>query len=156
LLCPLLHIVDRANLTELQLKRLMKSGRDWNPAMHKGPKRRSASFLMGVPLWWAVQGTFGWPFLVRGSSNPVWPATSRLEPWCGGILISHKVPVMNIRSLTVREGHRDYSLKSAPHNGNPKIPLILLKGTWLEESGFVIGLPVCVKVSQNQIIITPR
>jgi hypothetical protein len=93
---------------------------------------------------------------VRGSSNPVWPATLRLEPWCGGILFLHKVLIMNIRSLTVREGHRDYCLKGKSHSGNPKTPFILLKGTWLEESGFVIGLPISVQVLQNQLVITPR
>ncbi|MCU7919138.1 MAG: type I toxin-antitoxin system SymE family toxin [Candidatus Thiodiazotropha sp. (ex Epidulcina cf. delphinae)] len=62
---------------------------------------------------------------------------------------------MNTRSLIVRQGHRDYSLKAKPNGGNPKIPFILLKGTWLEESGFVIGLPLCVQVTQNQLIITP-
>jgi hypothetical protein len=63
---------------------------------------------------------------------------------------------MNIRSLTVREGRRDYSLKSKPNSGNPKIPLILLKGSWLEESGFNIGLSICIQVSKNQLIITPE
>ena len=63
---------------------------------------------------------------------------------------------MNIRSLTVREGRRDYTLKTKPNSGNPKIPFILLKGSWLEESGFIIGLSICVKVSKHQLIITPR
>jgi hypothetical protein len=63
---------------------------------------------------------------------------------------------MDVRSLTVREGRRDYCLKGTPHKGNPKTPLILLKGTWLEESGFVIGLPICVQVAKNQLIITPQ
>ncbi|MCF6255037.1 MAG: type I toxin-antitoxin system SymE family toxin [Gammaproteobacteria bacterium] len=63
---------------------------------------------------------------------------------------------MNKRHIIVREGHRDYCLKSAPHKGNPKTPFILLKGTWLEESGFVIGLPICVQVTQNRLIITPQ
>jgi hypothetical protein len=63
---------------------------------------------------------------------------------------------MNIRSLTVREGRRDYSLKSKPNSGNPKVPLISLKGSWLEDSGFTIGLSISVQVSQNQLIITPQ
>jgi hypothetical protein len=79
-----------------------------------------------------------------------------LEPWCGGVLLLHKVFTMDVRSLTVREGHRDYFLKGKPHKGSPKIPFILLKGSWLEESGFVIGLPIFVQVSKGQLIIIPR
>jgi hypothetical protein len=62
---------------------------------------------------------------------------------------------VNKRHLIVREGRRDYFLKGNNHKGNPKTPFILLKGAWLEESGFVIGLPICVQVSRNQLIITP-
>ena len=36
-------------------------------------------------LWRVVWGTFGWPFLVGGSSNSVRSATLRLEPWGGGL-----------------------------------------------------------------------
>ncbi|MCU7905912.1 MAG: type I toxin-antitoxin system SymE family toxin [Candidatus Thiodiazotropha sp. (ex Epidulcina cf. delphinae)] len=63
---------------------------------------------------------------------------------------------MHERNLMVRQGHRDYSLKSKPNSGNPKIPFILLKGTWLEECGFVIGLPIFVQVTKHQLIITSR
>ncbi|MES9859891.1 MAG: SymE family type I addiction module toxin [Candidatus Thiodiazotropha sp. 4PDIV1] len=63
---------------------------------------------------------------------------------------------MQKRKLMVRQGHRDYSLKNKPSSGNPRIPFILLKGSWLEESGFVIGLSISIQVSQNQLIITPR
>ena len=63
---------------------------------------------------------------------------------------------MDFRLLTVREGRRDYCLKGKSHKGNPKIPFILLKGSWLEESEFIIGLSIRVRVSQNQLIITPR
>ena len=63
---------------------------------------------------------------------------------------------MSKRSLTVREGHRDYTLKSNPNSGNPITPFILLKGSWLENAGFTIGLPVCVQVDENKLIITPQ
>jgi hypothetical protein len=63
---------------------------------------------------------------------------------------------MDVRLLTVRKGRRDYCLKGKSHKGNPKIPFVSLKGSWLEESGFVIGLPICVQVFKNQLIITPR
>lgn len=62
---------------------------------------------------------------------------------------------MKDRQLKVREGHRDYSLKTKPGKGNPIIPLLLLKGSWLEEAGFVIGLPVVVHVSERKLLITP-
>lgn len=91
-----------------------------------------------------------------GSLNPVRLATHRLRPIGGGIFnATHKGQIMHERNLMVREGHRDYCLKGKSHKGNPTTPFVLLKGTWLEESGFVIGLPICVRVSQNKLIITP-
>ena len=61
---------------------------------------------------------------------------------------------MEERKLIVRKGHRDYSLKTKPNGGNPTIPVILLKGTWLEKSGFVIGSPIRVQVENRRLIIT--
>ena len=63
---------------------------------------------------------------------------------------------MHERYLIVREGHRDYSLKTKPNGGNPIVPFILFKGTWLEKNGFVIGLPIRVQVEKQRLIITPR
>jgi len=63
---------------------------------------------------------------------------------------------MQERHLIVREGHRDYSLKAKPNSGNPVVPFVLLKGTWLEKAGFVIGLPIHVQVEKQQLIIIPR
>ncbi|MCH2558415.1 MAG: type I toxin-antitoxin system SymE family toxin [Alcanivorax sp.] len=48
---------------------------------------------------------------------------------------------MKQRKLKVRKGHRDYTLKSKPCSGNPIIPFLLLKGTWLEQAGFTIDTP---------------
>lgn len=62
---------------------------------------------------------------------------------------------MEDRRLKVRKGYRDYSLKSRRHSGNPTVPFVLLKGTWLEEAGFVINLPVRVEVSNRRLVITP-
>lgn len=42
---------------------------------------------------------------------------------------------MKHRTLKVRKGHRDYTLKSKPYSGNPITPFLLLKGTWLEKAG---------------------
>ena len=144
-----------------QIYKITVSGSDTNRAGIGTPQctratRRSASFFVAVPLWWAVWGTFGWPYLVRGSSNSVRPATLRLEPCGGSICKLHKELIMSKRSLIVREGHRDYSLKSKPHGGNPITPFILLKGTWLEQAGFTIGLPIFVQVDKNKLTITPR
>ncbi|MEW8052468.1 MAG: SymE family type I addiction module toxin [Candidatus Thiodiazotropha sp.] len=63
---------------------------------------------------------------------------------------------MHERHLIVRQGHRDYSLKAKPNSGNPIIPFVLLKGTWLERADFSIGLPIRVQVEKQQLIITPR
>ena len=63
---------------------------------------------------------------------------------------------MHERYLIVREGRRDYSLKAKPNSGNPIISFVLLKGTWLEKAGFVIGLPIRVQVEKQRLIITPR
>ncbi len=63
---------------------------------------------------------------------------------------------MNIRSLTIRKGHRDYTLKRRPHGGNPITPFILLKGSWLEKAGFTIGLPVYVRVEKHKLTITSK
>tara|TARA_B100000614_G_C14369015_1_gene420529 strand:- start:383 stop:541 length:159 start_codon:yes stop_codon:yes gene_type:complete len=48
---------------------------------------------------------------------------------------------MKYRTLKVRKGHRDYTLKSKPYSGNPITPFLLLKGTWLERAGFTIDTP---------------
>jgi len=63
---------------------------------------------------------------------------------------------MHERYLIVRQGHRDYSLKAKPNGGNPIVPFVLLKGTWLERAGFSIGLPIRVQVENQRLIITPR
>ena len=63
---------------------------------------------------------------------------------------------MKERRLKVREGHRDYNLKSEPYRGCPTVPFVLLKGTWLEKAGFPIGLPIRVQVKDRQLIITQR
>ncbi|WP_410522770.1 SymE family type I addiction module toxin [Pectobacterium sp. HCp5_1] len=42
----------------------------------------------------------------------------------------------------------------APHNGKSNPPsAINLKGRWLEESGFITGMPVTVTVERGRIII---
>ncbi|MDE8744546.1 SymE family type I addiction module toxin [Pectobacterium polaris] len=42
----------------------------------------------------------------------------------------------------------------APQNGKPNPPsAISLKGHWLEESGFITGMPVTVTVEHGRIII---
>ncbi|MEQ9842913.1 SymE family type I addiction module toxin [Pectobacterium brasiliense] len=42
----------------------------------------------------------------------------------------------------------------APQNGKPNPPsAISLKGRWLEESGFITGMPVTVTVEHGRIII---
>ncbi len=63
---------------------------------------------------------------------------------------------MKERHLKVRLTHRDYYHKGLGHKGHPKTSQIILKGSWLEEAGFVIDTPLVVKVSKNQLLITPK
>ncbi|MFP1863784.1 SymE family type I addiction module toxin [Lonsdalea quercina] len=49
---------------------------------------------------------------------------------------------------------RYYTVGYAPHNGKSNPPsAINLKGRWLEESGFITGIPVTVTVERGSIII---
>ncbi|MFP1762736.1 SymE family type I addiction module toxin [Lonsdalea quercina] len=49
---------------------------------------------------------------------------------------------------------RYYTVEYAPHNGksNPA-SAINLKSRWLEESGFITGMPVTVTVERGRVII---
>ena len=60
---------------------------------------------------------------------------------------------MKYRTLKVRKGRRDYTLKSKPYSGNPITPFLLLKGTWLEQAGFNIDTPVSVSVEDGRLSI---
>ncbi|MCU1791228.1 type I toxin-antitoxin system SymE family toxin [Pectobacterium polaris] len=49
---------------------------------------------------------------------------------------------------------RYYIVGYAPQNGKPNPPsAISLKGHWLEEPGFITGMPVTVTVEHGRIII---
>ncbi|WJM80007.1 SymE family type I addiction module toxin [Pectobacterium brasiliense] len=49
---------------------------------------------------------------------------------------------------------RYYTVGYALHNGKSNPPsAINLKGRWLEESGFITGMPVTVTVERGRIII---
>ncbi|MFP1794338.1 SymE family type I addiction module toxin [Lonsdalea quercina] len=49
---------------------------------------------------------------------------------------------------------RYYTVGYAPQNGRANPPsAINLKGRWLEESGFITGMPVTVTVERGRIII---
>jgi len=63
---------------------------------------------------------------------------------------------MKERSLIVRQGHRDYSLKSKPGSGNALVPFLLLKGNWLEKAGFMIDREVKVLVKDECLVILPK
>ena len=60
---------------------------------------------------------------------------------------------MTYRTLKVRKGHRDYTLKTKPYGGNPITPFLLLKGTWLEKAGFTVDTPVSVSVEKGRLLI---
>lgn len=63
---------------------------------------------------------------------------------------------MKYRTLKVRKGHRDYTLKSKPCSRNPITPFLLLNGTWLEQAGFTIDTPVSVTVEEGRLSIVRR
>ncbi|MFP1724175.1 SymE family type I addiction module toxin [Lonsdalea quercina] len=49
---------------------------------------------------------------------------------------------------------RYYTVGYAPHNGRPNpSSAINLKGRWLEESGFITGMPITVTVERGRIVI---
>ncbi|UVO10541.1 type I toxin-antitoxin system SymE family toxin [Pectobacterium polonicum] len=49
---------------------------------------------------------------------------------------------------------RYYTVGYAPHNGKSNPPsAINLKGRWLEESGFITGMPITVTLERVRIII---
>lgn len=52
---------------------------------------------------------------------------------------------------------RYYAVGYASHNGRLDPPsAINIKGRWLEESGFITGMPVTVTVERGRIIIEPQ
>lgn len=64
---------------------------------------------------------------------------------------------MKTRTLKVRSGHYDHSLKSKPtYYVPPPVPFILLKGYWLEKINFDIGKSITVEVKENQLILTAQ
>ncbi|BES85624.1 SymE family type I addiction module toxin [Pectobacterium araliae] len=63
--------------------------------------------------------------------------------------LSLKVPVSAVEKTA-----RYYTVGYAPHNGKPNLPsAINLKGRWLEESGFMTGMPITVTVERGRIVI---
>ena len=80
----------------------------------------------------------------------------RLRPFDGGnYYATHKATIMNERYLKVRKAHRDYFPKSSPYAPPDTLPFVLLKGNWLENAGFNIGIPIRVEVEKQKLIITP-
>ncbi|BES83369.1 SymE family type I addiction module toxin [Pectobacterium araliae] len=54
----------------------------------------------------------------------------------------------------VEKTARYYTVGYAPQNGKPNPPsAINLKGRWLEESGFMTGMPITVTVERGRIVI---
>ncbi|MFP1910270.1 SymE family type I addiction module toxin [Lonsdalea quercina] len=49
---------------------------------------------------------------------------------------------------------RYYTVEYAPQNGRPNPPsAINLKGRWLEESGFMTGMPITVTIERGRLVI---
>jgi|GEM_PF-2525520 hypothetical protein len=60
---------------------------------------------------------------------------------------------MNNRTLKVRKGHWDYIPKRTPSSGNRVAPFILLKGLWLEKTGFSVDTSVTITVEDGRLSI---
>lgn len=55
---------------------------------------------------------------------------------------------------TATKTARYYTVGYAPQNGRPNPPsAINLKGRWLEDSGFMTGMPITVTVERGRIVI---
>ncbi|MES2822748.1 MAG: SymE family type I addiction module toxin [Pseudomonadota bacterium] len=61
------------------------------------------------------------------------------------------------RKLKVRTGSYDYQLNNVnnihSYKVAPPVPWIHVKGYWLNKTGFTIGTPVCMEVSDGCLVI---
>ncbi|MFP1723839.1 SymE family type I addiction module toxin [Lonsdalea quercina] len=59
---------------------------------------------------------------------------------------------VSVCKVTKTECH--YTVGYAPQNGRPNPPsAINLKGRWLEESGFITGMPITITVERGRLVI---
>lgn len=63
---------------------------------------------------------------------------------------------MKERTLKVREGHRDYTLKNSSNKERQPNHTIFTAGSWLEKAGFTINMPVSVTVHKNCLLLVPK
>ena len=62
---------------------------------------------------------------------------------------------MKNKQLKVRWTRYDHSIKGKhAHYLPPPVPFVLLKGYWLEESGFKIDDIVDIEIDNNKLILT--
>ncbi|AYH02949.1 type I toxin-antitoxin system SymE family toxin [Pectobacterium parmentieri] len=65
---------------------------------------------------------------------------------------THSKSGVTVNKATKTE--RYYTVGYASHNGKPSPPSVInLKGRWLEESGFMTGMPITVTVERGRIVI---
>ena len=61
------------------------------------------------------------------------------------------------RKLHVRKGSYDYQVNNVDNirsnKAAPPVPWIHVKGYWLNKTGFTIGTPVCMEVSDGCLVI---
>ncbi|PWC09223.1 type I toxin-antitoxin system SymE family toxin [Brenneria roseae subsp. americana] len=65
---------------------------------------------------------------------------------------THSKSGVTVNKVTKTE--RYYTVGYAPHNGRLNPPsAINLKGRWLEESGFMTGMPITITVERERLVI---
>jgi hypothetical protein len=91
----------------------------------------------------------------RGIPRAVLVAVSTLLATLNGLLVTSKLPQGNtikIHHLKVRDTYYDYQLKMRYRP--PSVPIIYLKGYWLNEIGFEIGKYLPVLPGKNHLVLT--
>jgi hypothetical protein len=103
-------------------------------------------------LW---SGVLGNKIPARGIPRAVLVAVSTLLTTLNRLIVTSKLlqgKTMKIHHLKVRDTYYDYQLKMRYRP--PSVPIIYLKGYWLNEIGFEIGRHLQVLPGKNLLVLT--
>jgi hypothetical protein len=103
-------------------------------------------------LW---PGVLGNKIPAREIPRAVLVAVSTLLATLNGLIVTSKLLQginMKIHHLKVRDTYYDYQLKMRYRP--PSVPIIYLKGYWLNEIGFEIGKHIQVLPGKNHLVLT--
>jgi hypothetical protein len=103
-------------------------------------------------LW---PGVLGNKIPARGIPRAVLVAVSTLLATLNGLIVTSKLLQginMKIHRLKVRDTYYDYHLKM--RHRPPSVPIIYLKGYWLNDIGFEIGKQLQVLPGRNHLVLT--